>query len=167
MDDFGSFSDFLEGLGKRALAKLPESIIPMGKTSEGKMLPLQLDEDYRLLIAGATPKYYGRNPVEVPDAAPGILQAGPGTNPVVMAININVVNVTASPVALTLWFDIDDPPSDYFIFGSCGGTVPANSYWQWQGELYMEGFYNIWGQAGAANALYAHVALRDSLGGHR
>jgi hypothetical protein len=126
-----------------------------------------LDEDYRLLVEGATPRYYCHNPVEVPDTAPGILQAGPGTDPVVMAININVVNVTAAPVSLTLWFDEDDPPRDYYIFGICGGTVPANSYWQWQGELYMEGFFNIWGQAGAANALYAHIALRDPLGGHR
>lgn len=122
---------------------------------------------HRLVIDAATPQYYSLNPVEVPDAAPGILLAGPGTGAVRMVININVVNVTVAPVALTLWHDIDDPPSDYFIFGICGGTVPANGYWQWQGELYLEGSYNIFGMAGAANALIAHFGMRAPLRAHR
>ena len=166
MDDFESFGDFLEGLSKQRVAKLPDSILLVGRTSAGRMQPFQLDEDWRLLVLSATRKYFGRNPVEVPDAAPGILEPSPaeGTN---VVININVVNVTGAPVSLRLWLDENNPPSDYFMFGICGGTVPANGYWQWTGELPLQAGYSVWGQAGAANALYAHIALAAPLGSYR
>jgi hypothetical protein len=166
MDDFETFGEFLDGLSKQRVAKLPDSILLVGRTSEGRMQPFQLDEDWRLLVDCATPVYTGRNPVEIPDGAPGLLEPSPDGGTIVV-ININVVNVTGSPVALTLWLDENDPPSDYFIFGICGGTVPANGYWQWTGELQLQAGYSVWGQAGAANALYAHISLRAPLGSYR
>lgn len=63
--------------------------------------------------------------------------------------------------------NIDDPPNDYYIFGICRGTMPAHSYWQWQGELYIDGGNEIWGRAEAENALYAHLAVRAWVASYR
>jgi hypothetical protein len=165
MDDFDSFSDFLAGLSRRTAAKLPDSILLIGKTAEGKYLPFGLDEDYRLLLDNATPKYYGSNPVLVPAAAGKLLTAPAGSNTVV--VDINVVNVTGAPVALTLWRDNYPTPRDSLIFGICGGSVPANGYWQWRGKMALGVGYSIWGQAGSANALYANLSYRDNAGSWR
>lgn len=162
MDDFDSFSDFLAGLAKRTAAKLPDSILLIGKTSAGKYLPFALDEDYRLLVDNATPKIYGMNPILVPTTAGKLLTAPASSNYVV--VDIDVVNVTGVDVTLTLWRDNYPAPRDSLIFGICGGSVPANGYWQWTGNLALGVGYSIWGEAGSANALYAHLSYRDNIG---
>jgi hypothetical protein len=160
MDDFGSFDDFLSGLPKK-ITKLPESIMPLGEsdTHAGKMLPLLLDRDYRLVVDVATPKYYGRGPVLVPATA-AFLEEAPASGKTICT-GINVVNVTASPVTLKLWLTDEAPPADYYMFGIFGGTVPASGLWQWTGQVALEAGVGIYGEAGTAKALYAHMSLRD------
>jgi hypothetical protein len=166
MDDFGTFEDFLSGLPKR-VTELPESIMPLGESAShpGKMLPLALDRDYRLVVEVAGPRYYGRGPVLVPTTA-GLIEAAPASGKRV-CIGINVVNVTASPVSLKLWHTDDAPPNDIYMFGIFGGNVPANGFWQWKGILVLEAGVGIYGEAGAANALYAHVGVRDPMSNFR
>jgi hypothetical protein len=160
MDDFGSFDDFLSGLPKK-ITVLPESIMPLGEsdTHAGKMLPLVLDKDYRLVVDVAGPKYYGRGPDLVPTTA-ALLEAAPASGKLI-CVGINVVNVTANPVSLKLWLTDDAPPNDIYMFGIFGGNVPANGLWQWAGEAVLEAGVGIYGEAGAANALYAHISMRD------
>jgi hypothetical protein len=165
VEDFDSFSDFLEGLSRRRDAKLPDSILLIGKTAEGKYLPFGLDEDYRLLLDNAPPKYYGLNPVLVQTVAGKLLTAPTGSNYVV--VDIDVVNVTGAPVALTLWRDNYPKPRDSLIVGICGRMVPANGYWQWRGKMALGVGYCIWGQAGSTNALVAHLSYRENAGSWR
>jgi hypothetical protein len=162
MVDFGTFDDFLSGLPKR-ITQLPESIMPLGESAShpGMMLPLVLDKDYRLVVEIATPKYYGRGPVLIPTTA-GVLESAPASGKTI-CIAINVVNVTASPVSLKLWHTDEAPPLDYYRFGIFGSNVPANGLWQWTGILVLEAGVGIYAEAGAANALYAHLSLRDPL----
>jgi hypothetical protein len=163
VDDFGSFDDFLTGLPKK-ITELPESIVPLGEsaTHPGKMLPLVVDKDYRLVVDVITPKYYGRGPVLVPTTA-GVLESGPAGGKLV-CVGINVVNVSASPVTLKLWLAEEAPPEDYYMFGSFGGSVLANGLWQWTGVVVVESTFAIYGEAGAANSLYAHLSMRDPRG---
>jgi hypothetical protein len=160
MDDFETFEDFLSGLPKR-VTELPESIMPLGESAShpGKMLPLALDRDYRLVVEVAGPRYYGRGPVLVPTTA-GVIEAAPASGKRA-CVGINVVNVTANPVSLKLWLTDDAPPNDIYMFGIFGGNVPANGLWQWTGQVALEAGVGIYGEAGTANALYAHISLRD------
>jgi hypothetical protein len=160
MNDFGTFDDFLSGLPKK-ITQLPESIMPLGESAShpGMMLPLVLDKDYRLVVEIVTPKCYGRGPILIPTTA-DVLESAPASGKTI-CIGINVVNVTSNPVSLKLWHTDEAPPLDYYRFGSFGSNVPANGLCQWTGILVLEAGVGIYGEAGVANALYAHISLRD------
>ena len=155
-DDFGSFEDFI---ARTPMAILPESVMLLGYYSGGtRYVPFLLDDDNRLVMQFVTLQYYAKSPVVVPNAAAGKIETGPASEARVVT-NINIVNVTANPVSLKLYL-AEEEALNTNVFGICGGTVAANSLFQWEGELVV-GPESVWGLAGAADALYATITLRD------
>lgn len=161
-DVLGGFEGF-GGFGRRRqyFPPLPEDIYLRGENPTGNIVPFILDNDERLLLKVATRIYYKTLPKRIFQASINELYAAPGDGVTRNVIGIDIVNVTASPVTCTLYWSENDPPSVYEKFGIVGGSVPANGLWTWRGELLIE-TRSVWGQAGTANALYAHIQVAST-----
>ena len=79
------------------------------------------------------------------------------------ACEINLVNLTGSPVACKLFHSEGTPTDDSTVFGLAGGTLPANEGFQWQGKLSLA-VSGVYAQAGSANAIAALVTVRSGAG---
>lgn len=135
-----------------------EALTPLGLLS-GQALPWLVDGEDALVVMPASPQYLLRLPVLVGTSVTLLEAGGSGLD----VCEINLVNLTGSPVTCKLFHSEGAPVDDSMVFGLAGGTVPANGSFQWQGVLSLA-VSGVYAQAGAANAIVALVTVRLGAG---
>lgn len=155
MDDFPGFGQY-----DIKPAYLPNNATLYGRGVDGRYVPLEVDGGGRLLALTYGPILLPRLPVGIPNAAPGRLEDG-ASGAGRYLVGLDVVNTTANPVTLKLYYFIKDvPPTDAYVFATAGETIAAGGLFSWRGNMRIEPACAIWGLAGAAQALYVHFQIR-------
>ena len=145
---------------------LPDTAHVHGYDIQAKRdVPLRVDSERNLLLYFAPKVYVKKRPVLIPNTGPTILVPGPAAGGQHYLVGIDVINSTAAPVSLKLYYCPQDlTPDDTFVFATCGENVPANGLFSWRGLFMLESDGAFWGLAGAASALRAIFSVRQALG---
>ncbi len=131
-------------------AGLPTSVMLLGEAGDGRLVPLQVDGDDRLVLGVATLKYIPRT-VQLVSNSKAEIEDTPG-----YLFQVNAVNVSAGGVTLSLYYSDANPAPDTSIVYQ--GSVPARS--NLKIELMFEiGSKTLWALAGAANSIYLLCSL--------
>lgn len=162
MDDFPGFGAYgFENIN------LPSNATLYGRGLGERYVPLEVDGGGRLVVLTSGPILLPRLPVAVPSGAAGMLEVGVSGEGRYL-VGLDVVNTTANPVTLKLYyFMVDVAPPDAFVFATGGETIAAGGVFSWRGNLRLESGGALWGLAGAATALYAHCQVRRDFGAVR